>query len=103
MSNKYILEGRETRPVSLEEWAKWFETGNRRVGQDTVGDKLVSTVFLGLDHSFGEPRPILFETMVFPHGSWSEEYCARYSTYNEAEAGHKAVVEALQKGEPLPC
>jgi hypothetical protein len=47
----------------------------------------VSTVFLGLDHSFGEGPPQLFETMIF--GGEHDEYQERYSTWDEAEAGHK--------------
>jgi hypothetical protein len=60
----------------------------------------VSTVFLGLDHSFGGGPPVLFETMVFgmPDGS---EYQDRYHTWQEAEAGHREVVRKLRNGEKL--
>jgi hypothetical protein len=56
----------------------------------------VSTVFLGLDHNlFGSGPPLLFETMVFgPYGG-DEQW--RYSTWAEAEAGHKEVVAEVQK------
>ena len=56
--------------------------------------KFVSTVWLGLDYQFeeGEP-PLIFETMVFPmEGNWDEEYCERYSTLEEAEEGHRRIV-----------
>lgn len=54
----------------------------------------VSTVWLrGLDHAFGVGPPILFETMVFVPGKVGREYdCARYSTEEEAVAGHKEMV-----------
>jgi hypothetical protein len=50
------------------EWALWFEAAKdeRVVGRTGVGMFEVSTVFLGLCHSFSsEGPPILFETMVF--------------------------------------
>lgn len=78
--------------VSLERWAEWFETGNRRVALDEKKGVTVSTVFLGIDHSFGSgPGPVLFETMVFDKdgndaGQW------RYRTRDEALKGHAAVV-----------
>lgn len=94
MSGKFILDGHE--PVAcddLMEWGRWFETADRIVAKDTVGDVEVSTVFLGLDHSFGEGNPLLFETMVF-NGSLNEEM-NRYCTWEEAEAGHAAMVERV--------
>ena len=50
----------------------------------------VSTVFLGLDHQHFDGPPLLFETMVFvgEHGDEME----RYSTWDEAVAGHDAMV-----------
>jgi hypothetical protein len=48
---------------------------------------MVSTVFLGIDHNFGNGPPLLFETMVF--GGEYDGYCKRYSTWEEAEGGHK--------------
>lgn len=50
----------------------------------------VSTVFLGLDHSFGRSRPLLYETMIFG-GPLSDEQW-RYATEKEARAGHKKAV-----------
>ena len=60
----------------------------------------VSTVWLGLDHSFGrEGPPLIFETMLFERDSWSEEDVARHSTLEEAEAGHRRMVaKALSEG-----
>lgn len=48
----------------------------------------VSTVWLGLDHSFGDGAPVIFETMVFGEGSWTDQDCQRYSTELEARIGH---------------
>jgi len=88
----YILRGKEPVPASdTLEWGRWFENkDNRRVAFDKVEDEAeVSTVFVGLDHGFGG-TPLLFETMVF--GGKLDGEQDRYSTWEEAEAGHKAIV-----------
>ena len=94
--DKYILDGHEPTPVDdLLEWAKWFETADRHVAQtDINNDVRVSTVFLGLDHSFGNGPPILFETMIF--GGVYDQYQERYSTWNEAKKGHEIAIEIAQ-------
>lgn len=102
MSDQYILDGHEpVRCYSLLEWAKWFETADRHVAKDKLpNDVKVSTVFLGLAHSFGDSGPILFETMVF--GGDLDEEMERYATWEEAEEGHKRwlnKVKALAEAE----
>lgn len=83
-------------------WGKFiFENGDRIVAQVTIGDKRVITVFHGLDHDFGSGSPLLFETMIFPKGSYAEEYCERCSTWAEAEAMH-AKACAIVRGEAMP-
>ena len=103
-TGRYILDGHA--PVAepdLTKCAEWFETAKRTVANDTatvtlsgknVGEVKVSTIFLGLDHSFGGPRPLLFETMVF--GGPLDQECKRYSTWDEAVKGHE-----LMKGRVL--
>jgi len=62
---------------------------------------IVSTVWLGIDHSF-EPeefhKPIIFETMIFSNNSEYDNDCERYSTEEEAMEGHKRFVEKYSKG-----
>ena len=96
MSDKFKLEGHIPVPVDdLIEWGRWIEKANRHVAQDRVGDVQISTVFLGLDHSFGQPGPpILFETMVF--GGPLDSEMERYATWEEAEIGHKAMLERVR-------
>lgn len=68
---------------------------NRRIAfTETVTGLEVSTVFLGLDHSHGGRRPVLFETMVFRHQDGGRDTVAqgRYFTWDEAMEGHKANV-----------
>ena len=77
------------------------EEGGRTVAKTSVviGDRTlwVSTVFLGVDHSFRPGPPVLFETMVF-EGSMMGRYCKRYHTYGEAKKGHEEVVKGLLDG-----
>lgn len=85
----YILEGKNPVACSAEVWSAWFEKardsgeklGNfnrsdRHVALDQIGDVVVSTVFLGLDHGFLQGAPILFETMIFggEHDGAQERY-----------------------------
>lgn len=74
----------------------------RRVGGDYIDpEKMiwVSTVFLGMDHQYnmGGP-PLIYETMVFDNREKGRElgvdrYCARYSTREQALAGHRGTVQ----------
>jgi len=91
----YILKGRQVvRAASFVVWAKFFENADRVVKQDTVGKVFISTVFLGIDHNFGdEGPPLIFETMIF---GWMEEYQERCSTYDEAEAMHQRAVDMVR-------
>ena len=74
---------------------------DRLVKQTIVNSKLVSTMFLAIDHGWGG-SPKLFETMVFPVNysgevtNWSELYCERYGTWNEAIDGHAKAVELCE-------
>lgn len=95
MTGYYILDGKELFEVSnITSWALQFEQADRVVEQTTLGEGVrVSTVFLGLDHRFGEGPPLLFETMVFGGERDGDQW--RYSTWDEAAAGHEAVVDEL--------
>lgn len=90
-----ILDGKKVVPVdSLELWAKFFEGHNRQIKKDKVGRVQVSTVFLGLDHSWGHGPSLWFETMIF--GGEHDEFCKRYASYAEAEVGHEQALEMVK-------
>ena len=77
----------------------------RTVGRDDIGQWHVSTVFLGVDHQFYGGPPLLFETMIFSHHDprhEADESTWRYTTWEEAEAGHRRVADALRTGADLP-
>jgi len=92
MSEHYILKGKKAVKVDLITWAKWFEYNHdkRRVAHDIIREVEISTVFLGLDHRFGEGPPLIFETMIF--GGEHSEYQCRYTAYFEAMDGHRRAV-----------
>ena len=63
---------------------------NVQVALDTFSWGRVSTIFLGKDYSnFPNQEPQLFETMVFG-GEYSGKFW-RYSTWEQAVAGHQEV------------
>ena len=94
---KYILDsdGNPELCTDLLKWAAWFETANdQRVVKKTDVTKgiEVSTVFLGLDHSFGGGKtPMLYETMIF--GGDHDQYQERFATRESALKGHEEAVD----------
>lgn len=90
-------------PTTLIRWAKWMERSPQRfIRKDTLWGFTVSTVFLGLNHQYLIKKPPLwFETMIFDrwHGEYNsinghplrhcDLYMRRYTTLNEAIAGHE--------------
>ncbi len=80
---------RQGEPIDMIEWGKRLtDLEYKRVAYDELADGtiIVSTVWLGLDHNWGEGRPLIFETMVFGGPNDQDQY--RYSTEAEALAGH---------------
>lgn len=95
-SKHYILKDGEMVETDLLTWARWFEKSeNRRVAWTEVGDVKISTVFLGINQGFGSV-PKWFKTMIF--SGEHDEYCDRYTTLEEAMAGHERAV-ALVRGD----
>jgi len=96
-NGRYILDeqGNPVEEPELLKWAEWFEnSANRRVALTFVENKRISTVFLGLDHSFSnapDAVPVLWETMVF--GGEHDEYQERYTSKDAALEGHWRIVE----------
>jgi hypothetical protein len=111
----YILdENRQPVAVDLLTWGRWFEEepDRRRVAETFTELCWVSTIFLGVDHNFiGRGPPILFETMVFDREPQLKEMFGkvreihedidgcRYASWDDAEAGHNAMVRRLLKKE----
>ena len=102
---------REGKPMTWQAWGEVFQDMDyRRICWTAISDEIhVSTVWLGLDHAFGDGPPMIFETMVFETkftsdgmaiGPREELLSARYSTEAEARAGHERMVASLKAGPP---
>ena len=94
---------RKGQPMTMEEWSRAYsDMEYKRVALTKLPDgKEVSTVWLGLDHSFGGALPLFFETMVFPgDGTGRDLDAARYSSEEEARVGHAAMVERWSHPQP---
>lgn len=97
MTDYYDIDGN---PMTLQEWCTRYEhPEQKRVALTMIGDVKVSTVWLGLDHRWGEGPPLIFETMIF--GGPFDESQWRYTTKAAAEAGHQAIVAAVESGADL--
>jgi hypothetical protein len=86
----YILDadGNPLPVADVLEWGAWFETADRHVAYTEVAAGVaVSTVFLALDHAFGDGPPILWETMIF--GGPRDGAQWRYASREEAVEGHE--------------
>jgi len=95
----YDKTGKE---ITEEEFGKLFTNPFYKIISRTKlpDGKIVSTVWLGLNHSIDENKPLIFETMVFPNeDDFHELYCERYSTEQEAIEGHLRIVQKFLKGE----
>ena len=93
----YILKNKV--PVKVDdfmEFAIWSQDrSNMIVEQTEIGNIKISTVFLGIDHSYIGGEPILFETMIF--GGKHDQYQQRYRFHNEAVKGHKHACNKVLK------
>jgi len=97
---QYILNGHEAVPAEdLSEWARWLETSDRVVRVFNLNKRVsVSTVFLGIDHSFSvNGPPLLFETLVF--GGPLDGEMSRCATWDEAVRQHCAAVAAVMESD----
>jgi hypothetical protein len=93
MSDWYELIGQTAVRIEgdIIECAMRFEAMDRRVAETKVlGMCCVSTIFLGLDHSWHGGPPVLFETMAFWRGEHGYEQ-TRSSTWLEAQKQHAAM------------
>lgn len=98
----FYIEDKEGKPVAVEDmltWSKWMEENEerKRVGLAELGEGgTISTVFLGLDHGWGEGHaPMLYETLVF--GGPRDGWMVRYGTREMASRGHEGMIREVQR------
>jgi len=62
----------------------------------------VSTVFLCIDHGLDSGKsPVVFESLIF--GGPLDDWMNRYRTWDEAEAGHVEMVDAVRQAYLKPA
>jgi len=97
----YILgkDGRARTTTNLRKWHENFRnTRLRRVSRTKTKTATVSTVFLGMNHRFGDGPPLVWETMII--GGDLDAYQTRCSgTRTAAIAMHKEVVQKQKRYE----
>jgi hypothetical protein len=101
MSDCYGPDGQ---PMTMTEWSAARSRDDdslwQKYRQVTDTDSAqVSTVWLGLDHQFGDGPPLIFESIVF--GGALDQEMDRYSTWREAQNGHAAMVDRVLRSERL--
>lgn len=87
--------------VNMDDYKNWLKKNESKkiIKRTFINNKiLISTVFLGIDHSSyiykNKPtKPLWFETMVFDHNipPKLKEYMLRYETHERALRGHKTM------------
>jgi len=99
LSHYYDRQGHPITVAKLELLCR--DPAYRVVARDRVGVYLVSTVWLGLDHSLGRGPLLIFETMVFASPECADDFaldltCDRYSTEDQAVQGHQDMVTLVR-------
>jgi hypothetical protein len=98
MMSWYILD-EENNPIKTDSLSsfKWMEKNKHKkfVKREHIGDIFISTVFLGLDHSWNSHLPVLWETMIF--GGEHDQYQDRYTSYEDAIKGHEEASLLVKK------
>lgn len=90
MSGYYDRQGNV---IGMNQWAEDFR--DNRIALDEIDGHRISTVYLGINHAWGDGPPLIFETMIF--GGAFEDSQWRYSTEAEALAGHAAAVKMVRE------
>jgi hypothetical protein len=96
MGDYFDKDGNE---IDLLTWGRLFAKPEYKViKQDELKNgKWISTVWLGMNHSFDGGK-LIFETMTFSNRTdYAEIDCERYETLDEAIKGHEAMVKKHDK------
>lgn len=93
---EYMCDIRHKEKIAFEQYGEkaMYKVPGRFVRRTQLGDITVSTVFIGINmHLLGD-RPKIFESQAFSKNEWELEM-DRYSSFDEAVKGHKAMVEEV--------
>jgi len=100
---KYLLVNKKVvHEPGLMKWAHAMEKSERVIKQERLKGFYISTIFLGINHNYGEGKPLLFETMVFSENKKTVDdvmdgRTMRYTNYIEAEQGHQEIVNQIKE------
>jgi hypothetical protein len=83
------MEPQAADPFEYMEWMRKYDT---IIAKDWVGRIEISTAFIGVDY---DPRPKLFETMVF--GDPYQDFKQTHRTYSEAIRFHHDLVGRFER------
>lgn len=92
--------------TDLLEWARLFEDKNYQVVSRYKDERvIISTVWLGIDHNWGNGPPLIFETMVFARSKDIDPKFHnlqwRWTTEEEAKKNHEIIVNCyLENKDP---
>lgn len=111
LSDFYFRDGRRlpanADPQAMAEWARALDRDRKVERTEARPGVIVSTVFLGTDHGWGQTnQPLLYETMVFAEDDSAElsedewgyfiSVQERYPTEIAARAGHDQIVARVR-------
>jgi hypothetical protein len=96
-------------PIDLHTWGDLMQqrTENLKDGipreswwgkKTMIGDVEISTVWLGLDHSFLTGPPLTWETMIFGGRYADADLQWRYTTRGQAYDHHEQIIRNLRAG-----
>ncbi len=92
----YKLSKKKPIPCSMNEWAIFMTSAsNRIIEQNQIGPLLISTIFTGIDHSFGHGEKKLFETTVLGLNN-DIQLRWHFSTYNQAIREHRRLTLLIE-------
>lgn len=97
----FKLVNKEPVKCNMLEWEEWMKDADRVVALDLVSSSqgviTISTIFSGVSFETSElGKPLtVFETYVF--GGPIKSFTQYYSTWEEAENGHKELVAELRQ------
>ena len=97
----YDIDGNEI--TSNKEWMEYYasmrESGAFRIKKENIKKGLIiSTIWLGMNHSHIPGEPLIFETLVYL-GDFKEIFRELYETQEEAIEGHKRIKQMILSGE----
>lgn len=98
-SSELPFYDRSGRRITAREWSELRADGPVHIGDTTIDGARVSTVWLGIDHAWGDGPPIIFETMVF--GGELDGEIWRYSTEDQAARGHQLVCAEVRAAQEI--